>query len=45
MRTPDPAEDIVSVLRATGGNVARAARRLGLPRTTLRHRIRRYGIE
>ena len=30
-----------SVLRATGGNVSRAARRLGLPRSTLRYRIQR----
>lgn len=30
-----------SVLRATGGNVSRAARRLGLPRSTLRYRIGR----
>jgi transcriptional regulator with GAF, ATPase, and Fis domain len=41
----DPSERIASELRATGGNVARAARRLGLPRSTLRHWIRRYGIE
>jgi len=40
----DPSERIAAELRATGGNVARAARRLGLPRSTLRHRIRRYGI-
>jgi DNA-binding NtrC family response regulator len=40
----DPAERIASELRATGGNVAHAARRLGLPRSTLRHWIRRYGI-
>jgi transcriptional regulator of acetoin/glycerol metabolism len=40
----DPSERIASELRATGGNVARAARRLGLPRSTLRHWIRRYGI-
>jgi transcriptional regulator of acetoin/glycerol metabolism len=28
----------------TGGNIARAARRLGLPRTTLRHRISKHGL-
>jgi len=35
---------IAAVLRAVGGNVSRAARRLDLPRTTLRRRIRRYGL-
>jgi len=44
LATGDPAERIASELRASGGNVARAARRLGLPRSTLRHWIRRYGI-
>jgi transcriptional regulator with GAF, ATPase, and Fis domain len=42
--TGDPSERIASALRESGGNVARAARRLGLPRSTLRHWIRRYGI-
>jgi transcriptional regulator with GAF, ATPase, and Fis domain len=42
--TGDPSERIASELRAAGGNVARAARRMGLPRSTLRHWIRRYGI-
>lgn len=37
-REPDEA------LAATGGNVARAARRLGLARSTLRHRIARHGL-
>jgi DNA-binding NtrC family response regulator len=36
---------IASVLAATGGNVARAARRLGVPRTTLAYRIRVLGLE
>jgi DNA-binding NtrC family response regulator len=40
----DSVERIASELQATGGNVARAARRLGLPRSTLRHWIRRHGI-
>jgi len=40
----DPAQRIASELQATGGNVARAARRLGLPRSTLRHWIRRHGV-
>jgi transcriptional regulator with GAF, ATPase, and Fis domain len=44
LATGDPSRRIVSELRATGGNVALAARRLGLPRSTLRHWIRRYGI-
>ena len=35
---------IAAALRESGGNVAGAARRLGLPRTTLRRRIRRYGL-
>ncbi len=39
-----PAERIAAVLRVTGGNVARAARQLGLPRTTLRRHIRLYGL-
>jgi DNA-binding NtrC family response regulator len=42
---PDDAERIAFTLRSTGGNVSKAAQRLGLPRTTLRHRIRRLGIE
>ena len=41
----DDAEQIAFALRSTGGNISRAAERLGLPRTTLRHRIRRLGIE
>ena len=40
-----PARDeMASVLRRTGGNVARAARELGIPRSTLRHRILRHGL-
>jgi DNA-binding NtrC family response regulator len=42
---PAPApERIAAVLRANGGNVARTARELGVPRTTLRHRLRRLGL-
>jgi transcriptional regulator with GAF, ATPase, and Fis domain len=42
---PAPApERIAAVLRANGGNIARAARELGMPRTTLRHRLRRLGL-
>jgi transcriptional regulator with GAF, ATPase, and Fis domain len=36
---------IASALRAANGNISEAARRLGLARTTLRHRIRRHRIE
>ncbi len=34
-----------TVLRDTGGNVSRAARRLGVPRSTLRYRIQRADLE
>ena len=37
-------ERLAEALRSAGGNVSRAARRLGLPRSTLRHRIVRYGL-
>jgi DNA-binding NtrC family response regulator len=37
-------EHIASVLRATQGNVSRAARQLGMSRSTLRRRIDRYGL-
>jgi len=37
-------EVIASELAATGGNVRRAARRLGMARSTLRCRIERYGL-
>jgi transcriptional regulator of acetoin/glycerol metabolism len=37
-------ERVAAVLRANGGNIARAARELGMPRTTLRHRLRRIGL-
>jgi len=44
----DPAHDererVRSTLDATGWNVARAARRLGISRTTLYERIRRHGL-
>jgi DNA-binding NtrC family response regulator len=43
----DDADDrarVAAALVASGGNVARAARRLGLARTTLRHRVDRYGL-
>jgi len=47
----DPADDrpeseiIASVLESTGGNVSRAARRLALARSTLRHKIKKYALE
>ncbi len=42
---PAPApERIAAVLRSNGGNVARAARELGIPRSTLRHCLRRLGL-
>jgi DNA-binding NtrC family response regulator len=34
-----------SVLAETGGNVARAARRLGIPRGTLRYRIEKFSLQ
>ena len=37
-------EAIAEALRAEGGNVSRAAQRLGLPRSTLRHRIRQLSL-
>jgi DNA-binding NtrC family response regulator len=37
-------ENIASVLESTGGNVSRAARRLELARSTLRHKIKKYDL-
>jgi len=50
LRPPDAphsndASAIADALRDADGNISQAARRLGLPRTTLRRRIRRLGIE
>lgn len=36
---------VANALVATGGNIARAARRLGVPRTTLRYRISVLGLD
>jgi DNA-binding NtrC family response regulator len=44
MAAANPVALIASELQAAGGNVARTARRLGLPRSTLRHWIRRHDI-
>ena len=41
---PATAEEIAAALAASGGNVARTARRLGLARGTLRYRIRKHGL-
>ena len=38
-------EIIASVLESTGGNVSRAARRLELPRSTLRYKIKKYALQ
>jgi DNA-binding NtrC family response regulator len=38
-------QEIGRVLRAVGGNISRAARRLGVPRTTLRYRVRQLGLD
>ena len=42
---PPDLERIVGALRDTGGNVSRAARRLGVSRSTLRYRIDRHGLQ
>jgi transcriptional regulator with GAF, ATPase, and Fis domain len=42
--TRPEAERIAEVLASTGGNVSRAARRLGLARSTLRHKIKKYAL-
>jgi len=42
-RRPE-SEIIASVLESTGGNVSRAARRLELARSTLRHKIKKYHL-
>jgi len=41
---PDERSHIAAELLATGGNVARVARRLDMPRSTLRYKIRRYEL-
>jgi type IV secretory pathway VirB10-like protein len=41
---PDEAARIRQALQATGGNVVRAARQLGLSRSGLRYRLQRYGL-
>jgi len=36
---------IVQILADTGGNVSRAAARLGIPRSSLRYRLEKYGLQ
>ena len=43
--SPEEPAVIRAALAESGGNVARAARRLGVPRGTLRYRIRKYGLD
>ncbi len=38
-------EMVVAALRETGGNKARAARQLGIPKTTLYHLLERYELK
>jgi transcriptional regulator with GAF, ATPase, and Fis domain len=38
-------EEILDALTWSGGNVAAAARRLGIPRGTLRHRMEKHGLD
>jgi transcriptional regulator with GAF, ATPase, and Fis domain len=40
----DERERIAAILRETGGNVSRAARRLRVARSTLRWQVQRYGL-
>jgi DNA-binding NtrC family response regulator len=42
---PEEKRFLIRVLRDAGWNVTRAARRLGIPRSTLRYKIKRYGLE
>jgi transcriptional regulator with GAF, ATPase, and Fis domain len=50
-RPPRPAEGeldreaVAAVLSAVGGNMARAARRLGVARSTLRYRVQQLGLD
>jgi DNA-binding NtrC family response regulator len=41
----DEEQRLRTVLAETGGNVARAARRLGVPRGTLRYRIEKFSLQ
>ena len=42
---PDERRFISEVLRAAGWNVTRAARRLGMARSTLRYKLKQYDLE
>ncbi len=37
--------EIIAALEWSGGNVTGAARRLRIPRSTLRHRIKKYSLD
>jgi len=41
----DARERLAAVLRETGGNLSRSARRLGVARSTLRWQVQRYGLQ
>ncbi|MCO8146682.1 sigma-54-dependent Fis family transcriptional regulator [Rhodovulum tesquicola] len=41
---PDPEDDLHAVLAASGWNMARAARRLGVNRSTVMRRVRKLGL-
>lgn len=43
-QAPGDANEIAAVLVAVGGNISRAARRLNIPRSTLRYRIRVHDL-
>ncbi|MGO9450867.1 MAG: sigma-54 interaction domain-containing protein [Candidatus Binataceae bacterium] len=38
-------DQLAEVLRSTGGNISRAARRIGIPRSTLRYWLARYSLD
>ncbi|MGH7310101.1 MAG: AAA family ATPase [Candidatus Rokuibacteriota bacterium] len=41
---PDERAHLLEALRTSGGNISRAAERLGIPRNTLRYRLERHGL-
>ncbi len=44
-RDPSDEDSLRAVLIETGGNLSRASRRLGIPRGTLRYRVRQLGLD